>query len=145
MNSTTPSPSRTHHSETCGCHDCLSRRIHESTLYWTFTKYASVYKTASEHSRNTTVSGRPGTGRTLDMFLGTFGRILKQHVAKKADGLGYGPNTTMTRLRLMIYNFNEETSADKREKIWRKITKDCKQLLKFIERCVSSSLDSCDD
>lgn len=99
--------------------------------------------TVSEHSANSTVSGLPGPGRTLDKYLGIVGRIFETHLAKKLHDLGFGPIATRDRLLSRIDKFNKEPNADKREKIWKKIIKDCLQLLKFIERCASSFPDTC--
>ncbi len=133
-----PSPIHTGR-QNCECHDCLSRRIQEDTPYWTSNKYANAAMAVSEHSANSTVSGLPGPGRTLDKYLGIVGRIFETLLAKKVHDLGFGPIATRDRLISRVSKCNEEKDAEKREKIWRKIIKDCLQLLKFIERCRSSS------
>lgn len=138
MKSTKLSPSPIHagNAYICECHACLSRRIQASTSYWMSNTYTNAVEVASEHSANSTVSGLPGPGRTLDKYLGIVGRIFETILAKKAHDLGFGPIATMDRMISKIEKCNEETKADKREKIWRKILKDCLQLLRFIERRV---------
>ncbi len=145
MRPTMPSPSLIHKPwpHFCECHDCLSREIQEDTPYWTSKKDANAMEIASEHSTNSTVSGLPGPGRTLDKYLGIVGRIFEAILAKKAHDFGFGPIATRDRLISRIDKCNKETTTDKREKHWRKIMKDCLQLLKYIERCVF--LDSCDN
>ncbi len=130
-----PSPIRDHgYSAYCECYDCLYTRIQKETPYWTANTYANATEVASEHSANSTVSGLPGPGRTLDKYLGIVGRIFETLLAKKVHDLGFGPIATRDRLASRIAKCNKEADADKREKIWRKIIKDCLQLLKYIER-----------
>lgn len=148
MRSTMLSPSPIHDEWnvcSCECQVCLPRRFQEGTSYWTSNKYANAMEIPSEHSANSTVSGLPGPGRTLDKYLGIVGRIFEKHLAKKVHDLGFGPIATRDRLVSRIDKCNKEMNAEKREKQWRKIITDCLQLLKYIERSASSFLDSGED
>lgn len=132
--------------DSCNCRDCLCRRFHEGTSYWASNTYADTVEVASEHSENSTMSGLPGPGRTLDIYIqieSAVGQIME--AVRRAWDLAFGAIATRDRLVSRISKCNEETDTGKRDEIWRKIMKDCRLLLEFIERCASSSLGSCDD
>lgn len=146
MKHTISSPSPIHDESEpyyCECHVCLSKRIQESTPYWTSTKYACVGEIASEHSKNSTASNLPGLGRTLDHYLGIIGRKCEIIVARKAHGLGLGPYATMVRVQSEVAKYDAEPRLKKRKKAWKNIIEGCSKLLKYMQRCVSSSADPC--
>lgn len=147
MKSTQPSPSPIHKywDLSCECRDCLSRRFQESTPYWTSTKYTYVEEAVSEHSTNSTVSNLPGPGRTLDHFLGILGRKFHAFSGEIAHDLGFGPSATTARVESQIVKLDAKSHSDKQEKEWKKITKDCAKLLKYMERYANSSADLHDD
>ncbi len=129
----------------CECHDCLSRRFQESAQYWKSTKYTYAEETASEHSKNSTVSGLPGPGRTLDKFLGILGRKFHTFAGEIAHDLGIGPSVTTARVESMGVQFDLESNPPKRKKEWEKIVKNCCKLLKYMGRYTCFSDYLCDD
>lgn len=149
MKPTIPSPNPTHDDEypdSCECHNCLSTRIQMSTEYWTATKYTYAEEVVSEHSTNSTVSGLPGPGRTLDKYLGILGRKFHTFAGEIAHDLGFGPSATTARVESRVVTLDAESESNhyKREKEWKKIVKDCRKMLSYIERCAVLSI-SCDD
>lgn len=122
-------------SNPCQCYDCLSRRIQADTPYWTSTnRYTYAEEAVSKHSTNSTVSGLPGPGRTLDHFLGILGRRFHTFAGEIAHEIGLGPGATTARVESRVVKFDAALNPDKKKKEWKKIMKGCRKLLKYMER-----------
>lgn len=148
MKSTIPSPSPVHDDSKpylCECNDCITRGFQAGTQYWKSTKYTYAEEVVSEHSTNSTASNLPGPGRTLDKYLGKLGRKFHTFAGEIAHDLGFGPNATTIRVESRTVKFNAQSNHYKREKDWKSIVKDCRKMLKYIERCASSSVYLCDE
>lgn len=142
MRSTMPSPNPIHdrwRPSSCECNDCMSKEFQKSTPYWTSGSSMYAMDTTSEHSTNSTVSNLPGPGRTLDHYLGILGRRFHTFAGEVAHDLGYGPIATTTRVESRVVKFDAESNRDKREKYWKKIVRDCRKLIKYMQTCASST------
>ncbi len=75
--------------------------------YWTDFDAGLSIETVSSHSTNSTVSGLPGPGRTLDHFLGILGRKLESMLPKTEHPTG--PDLALDRVP--TYSTNSTASG----------------------------------